>query len=813
MPTEQQFADPIRYLSSPEVIRLGEQYGILKVRPPPGWRPKFALDSETFSFHTRLQTLKELSLANRSREFFFQAFNNYLRMRGKKPLRSSKNKNRGRKRKKLLSGEPVDPIDYDGFVSLLNGKRTHIYDIFLNENFPVYSRLVRDRELLDELQRYSHFVKGQLNKPEDDHATLANALNGQALNQEKGCEICHRDTSRAKLLICDGCDRMFHIGCLDPPLKAVPAHDWYCPDCLEGTGDYGFEEDFDNIFTLDEFKEDCDEFKSEYCDEHFNGDQHPSTAVLEKEFWKLVRGSGDLSNLDDTVEVRYGADIHKEDPSEISGFPTSTNPNVDPEQEKYYIDHFFNLMRLPFSKGSLLNYIKTEDRDQISGMTVPWIYVGSMFSTFCWHKEDHYTMSANYCHMGATKKWYAIPASDCDNFECLCKAMSPDYFAKQPDLMHQLVTLVSPEEIAMENARQINAYGPTAPQVHVYTVDQGPNEFVITFPKVYHAGFNCGFNVNEAVNFTMPYWLQFGEQSVSEYRMVKKENVFNYYKLLKNIMDTTLEDREHFAETCATFDSPVVSWMIRRAYASYYERVVRLAGILANHELCELMERLPKRDYNKYLQVKKLEQEAKRQRELTDGRRRRGRMYRAEHDEDPDDNPDEYICHDCKSFVNFQWVEVDLLKELEDEVKKETDPQLPTPMNSPPLDTEAQWAKIVEEAKREVKSDNDDGKPRRLRRSIRKRSASVEEDTDESGARRRERMIGRMKQKRSKYDNFGKLVLCLDCLAHELTRLSQEDRDKLIKYAILYNETDLGKLRDYLSTNLVPKIANAGIIL
>lgn len=154
----------------------------------------------------------------------------------------------------------------------------------------------------------------------------------------------------------------------------------------------------------------------------------------------------------------------------FSGFPSlERHPNDK------YSTHPSNLNNMPVLPESLFCHIKSD----ISGMMIPWLYVGMCFSTFCWHNEDHYTYSINYMHWGDTKTWYGIPASDALKFEDTMKQAVPELFEQQPDLLFQLVTMLSPERLV-------------ANDVKVLALDQRPGQFVVTFPQAYHAGFNHG---------------------------------------------------------------------------------------------------------------------------------------------------------------------------------------------------------------------------------------------------------------------------------------------------------------------------------
>uniref|UniRef100_G3NYP3 PHD-type domain-containing protein n=1 Tax=Gasterosteus aculeatus aculeatus TaxID=481459 RepID=G3NYP3_GASAC len=45
---------------------------------------------------------------------------------------------------------------------------------------------------------------------------------------EDFCTVCRRS---GQLLMCDTCSRVYHLECLDPPLKTIPKGMWICPKC------------------------------------------------------------------------------------------------------------------------------------------------------------------------------------------------------------------------------------------------------------------------------------------------------------------------------------------------------------------------------------------------------------------------------------------------------------------------------------------------------------------------------------------------------------------------------------------------------
>ncbi|KVI04786.1 FY-rich, C-terminal [Cynara cardunculus var. scolymus] len=255
--------------------------------------------------------------------------------------------------------------------------------------------------------------------------------------------------------------------------------------------------------TLKDFQRYADDFKNQYfrknistTDAGGNSILHdkwePSVEMIEGEYWRMVE------KPTEEIEVLYGADL--ETGSFGSGFPRQPNQVASASDEKY-VRSGWNLNNLPRIPGSVLSY----ESSDISGVLVPWLYIGMCFSSFCWHVEDHHLYSMNYMHWGASKLWYGVPGKDAIKLEAAMRKHLPDLFAEQPDLLHKLVTQLSPTILKSEG-------------VPVFRCVQNPGEFVLTFPRAYHSGFNCGFNCAEAVNVAPVDWLPHGQNAIELYR-------------------------------------------------------------------------------------------------------------------------------------------------------------------------------------------------------------------------------------------------------------------------------------------------------
>lgn len=923
-PTEEEFEYPIRYLSSENILSLGTYYGIVKVKPPPGWEPKFALDFNSFKFQTRLQELPELSLRNRARVDFLRGFNCFQKFNDRSPLLEDGD---------VYIGVSKPTIDFErvnkyGWIHLLDNSRIHIHDIFISRDWQRWIALAVNKRLISNVIEYSQYIITALNlerdlrwnintdnafdqytslspetdshlmryykepndknlyiplnqplksilrniesfiynelkkddesedeeKPEEDIyqegskpltysiniknytptieiiSNIQNKENGKltigpTISEEtlksiiklsESCSICHLSDKPNLILECENCEDLYHMTCLTPKLTAIPVNGWYCSSCLVGgSGDYGFEHD-DKKWSLNEFqfwindnwgsgskgKNWVNSLKRGVGNSNSESNM-TATGLTEHEmeglFWSLISGKVELP---DGLKIRYGADINNEINNEISGFPTESTvngfkksngefikPNLSTDQSKY-VKSEWNLINLPFAKGSFFKYIcntnegrgnvckediiNIHDEDEeieidsrcsqpaslnppsISGMSVPWLYVGGPFSTFCWHKEDHYTMSANYSHLGSPKQWYGIPSECCEEFERRVKELiGPDIGRKQSDLMHQLVSQIPLEDIYLGDAT-----------MRIYKATQRKGEFIVTFPRVYHSGFNYGFNVNEAVNFTNVEWMKFSPMAIREYKKVKKEPVFDILDTIKNVLNDSEQPEEFCKDNWITRgklnDTRKVGQLI---YQREVEEIDRIKNTFINKEgeitvggLLGKMRSVTVADY-----LKEVGKDQFITREIC-------KIVDEDNKDDEDEKVDLGICQKCKTRVHVEWVDIDMWKDwivsVNEDVKR-LEKDILNAVESKIDDEQVKIPKIDGEGR---------GNPKRVKLSL---DASLRRARGQ--LKKNRRIVLWLSNKRLMDNGFGHIILCLQCFRGEIAQVDHGSVRRVIE--------------------------------
>lgn len=496
-PTWDEFQDPLKYIAWTARPDGGNAaaYGLAKIVPPSDWHMDFVADEQTFRFRTRVQRLNELSAEGRVSQGYVEQLEQFHAQQG-----------HGRVSVPQVDGVRVDlhalkcaaqashepeACDWDAVAAALGHTSSRAPGILKN----AYARLI---------EPFEAFLLARRMRGGDVGQGAAPAHTGPP------CAACGRADAHA--LTCDECDTAYHLACVG--LRTAPRGTWVCPACLAGAaGDFGFQDG--DTHSLHSFWQRCGDFERLWATRAARTDPAwgryyelgaiEREDMVEAEFWRLVHSAHEH------VDVEYGADVH-----------STTHGHASPTMEEQPLNPYsrsgWNLNNMPILAGSLLRYIRAE----ISGMTAPWIYIGMMFSAFCWHNEDHYTYSVNYQHMGATKTWYGVPGADAEAFEAAMQRIAPELFEACPDLLLQLITMMSPEIARREGVR-------------VYAVNQRANEFVVTYPAAYHSGFNHGFNLNEAVNFALPDWVPADLACIRRYQKHARQPVFSHDALLVSI--------------------------------------------------------------------------------------------------------------------------------------------------------------------------------------------------------------------------------------------------------------------------------------
>lgn len=202
--------------------------------------------------------------------------------------------------------------------------------------------------------------------------------------------------------------------------------------------------------------------------------------------------------------VEYAADLPANQFG--SGFGRK-DQKLNDARSQDYIDHPWNMNNYHKHENSLVNFNKGAT---MSGIDIPWVYVGQKYSTFCWHYEDLMLYSINYSHWGKPKLWYGIPQSDREKFEKLAKTKIAMLFKEDPNILMDIVTMMDPTYFVNNG-------------VQVYKTLQMPGEFILTFPGSYHAGFSLGLNIGEACNFMSKSWIKYGLKCQEIYRKTREK--------------------------------------------------------------------------------------------------------------------------------------------------------------------------------------------------------------------------------------------------------------------------------------------------
>ncbi|KAL9649554.1 hypothetical protein ABK040_003232 [Willaertia magna] len=552
-PTEEQFRNPIEYIESIQAI--GEKYGIVKIVPPELY---FLEPAENFSdlginpgsikFICKIQNIHQLQFRN---AFQAKKFKEQDLMERNKEIAKNEFSNSPLKRKvfELFPTSSIKrrknylSINDDEELKELNNNNlndiieTNIKDESNNEN---------NKAIIINEESNNNLINTIINNENiNDNNTFNLSPNNNSLqNNKKGNKRKSREMGASSSSTTgEGQDDNFGF---DRTIKPM------------SLGKYKemADEFFINYFKnrkekSNTFLQQTQQLNQQQSQQHSLQNDDVTCQLAKKSTKKLARNGGlkrlngisyyndDLNQLSfEDFESEYWRIVNNENSENVTVYygndlPVTEYPTLFPQGWKCDWDAN-KLAKVP---ESLLSYL-TQD---IAGVNVPMLYIGMLFSSFCWHVEDHFLYAMNFIHQGACKQWYGIPGYAAEKFENVFKKMFPNLFVGQPAILHMLVTQISPSILQREG-------------VPVYKLVHEPGSFVITFPRAYHSGFNLGFNIAESVNFSTCSWLKYNRIALDKYYETKRATTFPTEQLIISAITSFInkerKDSKFYDTTC-----------------------------------------------------------------------------------------------------------------------------------------------------------------------------------------------------------------------------------------------------------------------
>ncbi|XP_069769525.1 protein Jumonji isoform X4 [Narcine bancroftii] len=496
-PTQKEFQDPLGYM---EAVRTQtEKYGMCRVIPPLDWRPECKLNDE-MRFMTQIQHVHKLGRRWGPNVQRLACIKKHLRSQG------------------ITIDEPPliggCELDLARFYQLINdmGGMQQVTDLKKWNKLADMLRIPKTaQDRLAKLQEaYCQFLLSYDSLSQEEHKRLEKEVlkEKENLEKKKGPLEAHSDNPyksqslprfEPKNGLVNG---VVHKNGLRKKLKEITDSDLK-------TGRR-------RLFPQEKESEEDNEVLSDLYKCIYKGrsvslttfyrtarntmnmcfSKEPTATEVEQEYWRAVE------QKDSHVAVHSGKVDTK---AHGSGFPVA--------KSEPFSRHGWNLTVLPNNSGSILRHFGA-----LSGVTIPWLNIGMVFTTSCWSRDQNHLPYIDYLHTGADCIWYCIPADEKTKLDEVVHTLLQANGTSGLDMLESNI-MISPEVLCQEG-------------IKVCRTVQQSGQFIVCSPGAFVSKVCCGYSVSEAVHFATTQWLKTGYEAAKDLKRRYIANAFSMDKLL-----------------------------------------------------------------------------------------------------------------------------------------------------------------------------------------------------------------------------------------------------------------------------------------